>query len=444
MAQIIITVDLGYGDGGKGSVIDTLARNKPTDLVVRYSGGPQAAHNVLTPDGRHHTFAQFGSGTFVEGVKTYIGSDMIVNPYTMLIEAEALGQAGIHDALPRMYIDAQAPLITEFNVLTNQMRETLRTHKHGTCGAGVYETRKDTRHYQADQLLLAEDFLNLKRAKEKLHFLRDKKYINLKEEFPTLFAEDSHLMNERAHNLFLDDRFIEETLFVYARLAFSVSICDTSIVTDSLKTGKQVLFEGSQGVLLDENHGFLPYVTGSEVTTKPAFDIINEIGSPKDIYTLGITRAYMSRHGHGPLVTEDAKIKEYFSEEHNSSTDSWQGDFRYGWFDPLATRYAIEATGGVDGLAVTCLDQISLLPTFTYAQKYTDVEKNELNAIPTQEGMTEQQRVALTDTILTCTPVLETCSNKSEEIIKTISTTCGVDVAMTSKGKTASEKEIFF
>src|SRR6056297_4099785 len=100
--QVIITTDLGYGDAGKGTMVDAIVHKEDIDLVVRYSGGAQAAHNVITPDGRHHTFAQFGSGTFRPGTKTYLGPKMLVQPQFLLAEAAALQKLGVSNPLTLM------------------------------------------------------------------------------------------------------------------------------------------------------------------------------------------------------------------------------------------------------------------------------------------------------------------------------------------------------
>ena len=109
----VIVVGLGAGDESKGSTVDYLARTLPdVHTVVRYNGGPQAAHNVVTADGTHHCFAQFGSAAFVPGIKTYLTGDMIVSPPALLNEAAHLADLGMTDALARLVIADHAPIIT--------------------------------------------------------------------------------------------------------------------------------------------------------------------------------------------------------------------------------------------------------------------------------------------------------------------------------------------
>lgn len=442
MSQIIITADLSYGDSGKGTMIDALTRNKPTELVVRYGGGAQAAHNVITPSGAHHTFAQFGSGTFVPGVKSYLGPEMLVDAHRVMVENTFLERQGITDALQRLTIDKKAPLLTEFNVVVNQTREYLRNNdRHGSCGLGIYETRLDSRKYK-DEALLAEDILNIPRAKEKLLFFREEKKKVLFQEFPQYFGATIHPSAQNSYKIFTDDGFIEETLQIYGRLARMVTIGDSSVISTALQTGKQVLFEASQGVLLDEDWGFLPHVTGSDVTSGGAHRLLQSIGSTAPTYTLGIVRAYMSRHGAGPLLTEDRELTTKIKEEHNSSQHLWQGAFRIGWFDPLAISYAIHATGGIDGLAVTCIDQILPLPEYKFASSYQNASGQKIVQIADQKGHTDEERIEMTKELSALTPNYETIATSNENILSTISATCNTPIVATSHGKTATEKKI--
>lgn len=443
MAHIILTVDLGYGDSGKGTMVDALARNKPTELVVRYSGGAQAMHNVITPDGNHHAFSQIGSGTLVPGVKTYLGPKMLIDPNKILVENRFIQKHSVTDALSRLYIDRKAPVITEFNVVINQTREFERQHnRHGSCGMGIYETRIDSRTY-GEEMLFAEDMLNLPRAKQKLLFFREEKLKVLKRDFPHLFGERIHPGAQRAYNIFVHDQFIEETLSIYSRLASLAHITDSQILKDALATDKQVIFEASQGVLLDEDYGFLPHVTGSDVTTRSAHELLDSVDSKDPRYTLGIVRAYMSRHGAGPMVTEDVSLGAHITEPHNSSNHPWQGVFRFGWFDPLAINYAIAANKGVDGLAVTCLDQVQPLSEYKYATAYKNEDGSRVTEITLLEGADDAERLELTRKIQQYTPEYASIPVDTKNILNVIGETCATPIAATSAGRTALEKELF-
>jgi adenylosuccinate synthase len=101
MIHGIITVGMGFGDEGKGATVDYLCRRYNAKMVVRYSGGAQCAHNVVTPEGVRHAFAQFGSGTFA-GVPTWLGEQVIIDPLTMVNEAKVLEESGINRPLTKL------------------------------------------------------------------------------------------------------------------------------------------------------------------------------------------------------------------------------------------------------------------------------------------------------------------------------------------------------
>src|SRR4051812_324807 len=164
-----LVVDLAYGDCGKGTIVDFLARRSPGDCtVVRFNGGPQAGHNVVTPDGRHHTFSQFGSGSFVPGVRTFLSRFMLIEPYALLKEAHHLQDLGVPDPLVRLTIDARCPIITPAHQAANRIRELSRGDAaHGTCGVGVGETVQDTLEHP-DVILHAGDLGDQTIVREKL------------------------------------------------------------------------------------------------------------------------------------------------------------------------------------------------------------------------------------------------------------------------------------
>jgi hypothetical protein len=144
----VIVVDLGFGDAGKGTVVDWLCSRAGERrgaalprTVVRFNGGAQAAHNVVTPDGRHHAFAQFGSGMFTPGVRTHLSGFVLVDPLALAAEAAQLASAGVAGALDRLTVDRDALLTTPYHRAANRARERARgAARHGSCGMGIGET----------------------------------------------------------------------------------------------------------------------------------------------------------------------------------------------------------------------------------------------------------------------------------------------------------------
>ena len=169
--QAILVVDLGFGDAGKGSLVDYYVRHYRAHTVVRFNGGAQAAHNVVTPDGRHHKFSQFGSGTFVPGVRTHLSRYMLVDPVALLAEERHLRQVGVPDAFARLTIDPNAPVVTPFQRAANRLRELQRAAgRHGSCGMGIGETMADLIADPA-QVLHARDLLRRPSVLERLRRL---------------------------------------------------------------------------------------------------------------------------------------------------------------------------------------------------------------------------------------------------------------------------------
>ncbi len=139
--RLVSLLGLGFGDCGKGLFTDYLCRQWNAHTVVRFNGGAQAGHNVVLPDGRHHTFSQFSAGTFVPGTVTLLAYPVIVHPTALLVENDYLKRVGIHDALQRLVIDGRCRINTPFHQAAGRMRELARGDAaHGSCGVGVGET----------------------------------------------------------------------------------------------------------------------------------------------------------------------------------------------------------------------------------------------------------------------------------------------------------------
>ncbi len=351
-------IGLGHGDEGKGATTDWLCRNRDVGLVVRHNGGGQAGHNVVAEDGRHHTFSQWGSGTLA-GVPTFLSRFMVVDPLALVPEAEHLQSIGVVDPWSLLTIDPQAIVVTPWHRAAQRFEEKLRgDRRHGTCGMGIGKAVDQAIHHP-DRTLRWGDLVNSTLVGTETERVMDSirggvEYVSPLTRFMRLRFEGNSLASmEHSDGEHPWARQPDEVAQEFIRIA-------TMPRTEAWGTGwvgarahrPGVVFEGAQGVLLDENYGFHPHTTWSTTTPTNADVLASEAGLEKP-YRLGVTRAYSHRHGPGPFPTEDGWKPE---EEPHNVHDDWRGGVRYGPLDLVLLRYAVDACGGVDGIAVTHLD----------------------------------------------------------------------------------------
>jgi adenylosuccinate synthase len=344
MAKAVAVVGLGFGDEGKGSVVEALAKPAKDCLVVKFSGGAQSAHNVVLEDGRHHTFAQFGSGTF-SGAKTLLSQHMLVNPLALMEEKRHLESLGVSlEGL--MHVDYAALVTNPFQVAANRLREMSRNpnSKHGSCGMGIGETMADLESHP-DLALRVGNLFSGKDVREILHESRRLKCAEM-----AAFVAMADLYDSPEWAMLMDEGAVDACVPRYCDFADWVETVDESFLHDVLRKDGLVLFEGSQGVLLDQDYGFFPYVTRSNVTFNNALDLLNG----HTVTKMGVIRTYLTRHGMGPFPTEDPKL--HYAENHNNF-GRWQGSFKQGHFDAVLFDYAVRALGGVDQIALTHCDR---------------------------------------------------------------------------------------
>lgn len=358
--------DLFYGDQGKGKTVATIVRHlreqcgaeRWAHTVIRFNGGPQTAHHTVLPDGRWHRFQQFGSAMLTPGIATHLTRFMILSPWSMLAEEKRLQALGVTDAFERTTISQDALVITPFQEIANRMRERARgAARHGSCGAGVGETVKDSLELADELVVRVRDLADLDALREKLRRIQTYKLEQLRTE--GVIQACAH-MREAARDM--DDLFfprvVDEYLFMLTPFLARARIVPEAYLGEILARPGAVIFEPAQGVLLDEWRGFHPYTTWSTCTLDNAETLLREHGYDGTVRRLGIVRAYGTRHGAGPFVTEDAGLTVRIPDAHNG-LDGWQGAFRVGWFDAVAVRYAIACTSKLDGLVVTCLDRLA-------------------------------------------------------------------------------------
>lgn len=345
-----IVIGLGFGDEAKGATVDFLCAHGDVAGVVRFNGGSQAAHNVVV-DGRHHTFRQFGSGT-LSGVPTFLSRHVLIEPIGLAGEAEELAALGVADPLALVTVDRDALITTPVHIAANRTREDRRgAGRHGSTGLGIGETvwydlavRRGARAGQRVENLVAPSDARGRalRVRDCLdrRVLRDR-LTELVRFYAPLLAGSAH-----GHD---DVGTMADLLEAFAG---AVRIAGPDHLARTAARGRLV-FEGAQGVLLDEWRGFHPHTTWSTTTPANAQALLAAAGLPRG-EVLGLTRAYTTRHGAGPLPTEDPALLAVA--EPFNGTGVYQGGWRAGHLDLVALRYAVAAIGGVDALAVSHLD----------------------------------------------------------------------------------------
>ena len=449
-----IIVDLGFGDAGKGLLTDFLTRQLSAGVekthkfgvesthkfgvVVRYNGGAQAGHNVVTADGRHHTFSQFGSGTFLPGVKTFLSRQVVIHPTALLIEGAVLEGKGVPDAFARLRVSDQALIITPFHQAANRMREIARgAERHGSCGVGVGETYEDDLTQPQNSIRAGElaDPVTLRR---KLRAIRDQKY----EQMLEVRNESSHPQGkhkfDKEWQIFENGEVIERWISSIARIGELGLVVSDSVLETWLKQTETAIFEGAQGILLDGEAGFHPYTTWSRCTADNARNLLKELAPGASVFQMGVLRSHMVRHGPGPLPTETGELGPMIA-DHNQQNE-WQGGVRYGWFDAPLARYALGVAGRLDSLMITHMDILPRLEKFTYCTGYEGRTGNgQLNDFARLELA---QREQITRALSAAVPRLESCAANEGEVLQKLGTLLGQPVGMISRGPSARDVQI--
>jgi adenylosuccinate synthase len=419
----IVIVDLGFGDAGKGLLTDYLVRRTGAKVVVRYNGGAQAGHNVVTPDGRHHTFSQFGAGSFIAGVRTFLSRDVVVHPTALLHEEASLRATGVTDGFERLRISADAVVITPYHQTLNRLREISRgAARHGSCGAGVGEAVAHDRA-RAEEAIRMRDLMDVAALRRKLQRIRDYTWAEAG-------ALDDSVRSSAEAKLF-DRDDVQQEWIDRARCVATLAADERAWIPDAGDENATVVFEGAQGVLLDEWHGFHPYTTWSTCTSAPALRLLSELAPHATVCTIGVLRAYAVRHGAGPLPTETDLPDT--PREHNTC-NAWQGLVRRGWFDGVLARYAVEADGAIDTVAVTHLDWLPRIANWTYCERY--VPDIPLRPLPLR-SVDEQEM--LTSRLRSVRPVLKHCAANEEEVLPIIEELVGKPVTIGSRGPSAGD-----
>jgi adenylosuccinate synthase len=348
-----VVIGAGYGDEGKGLISDAFVASEGADAtVVRFNGGAQAGHTVTLDGGRRHVFHHVGSGAFA-GAATYLSRFFVANP---ILLAEELGELAALDVHPRIAIDPAAPVTTPYDMMINQITEQARGKgRHGSCGLGFGETVERSMH---PQFALTADMLTKPDAVlATLHWIRSA-WLPVR-----LAALRIHSLSQADRELIGSDAILERWLDDVAAFLGAVAIGGAAAM---LRQVPSLLFEGAQGLMLDQHRGAFPHVTRSNTGLRNVLALAPELDIDRLDVTY-VTRAYATRHGAGPLAHELPQAPHHRSAEETNIANPWQGEFRYGVLDLSILQRAIadDLSEAADAqimtshnLAMTCLDQI--------------------------------------------------------------------------------------
>lgn len=365
-------IGANFGDEGKGLMTDHLSRKFDSRIVVRFNGGAQAGHTVETSDGLRHVFKHFGSGTLA-GAPTMLSEHFLVNPVEFANEACKLANLTAEFKC-QMIVHPDAKVTTPFDIMFNHAIENTRRHRdgedkvHGSCGMGIGETEQRHTEIGVNATCMGEDEpyrLHMRDLKDvvalrkQLLLIRDEYYkCKIATFIPSKeYTNDVDCVDEN----FFNDDVIDHFMMICKFMLENVHIADYEV----LRSFEHVIFEGAQGLWLDEDLFSIhnPHVTRSRTGLTNIEDIAWKL-KVIDIDVYYMTRSYLTRHGNGPLSWEvDGPVYDGIVDATNFD-NHFQGALR---FAPFNVRMLVQGlikdrnhtTLNINStLVVTCVNQM--------------------------------------------------------------------------------------
>ena len=344
--NVSVVIGTNYGDEGKGLTTEYLVhRAGRSTAVVRFNGGAQAGHTVQLPDGRRHIFHHFGAGSF-SGAATILSKFFVVNPNLFFKEAQEIYKTtSLPKKLPQLdvYIDHFCRVTTPYDVYINQALENSRGEmRHGSCGVGFGETiEREDNGYGLEMSDIAKEGFE-----EKVERIRDEW---LPKRLATLGLCVDHPLTMEVFDAFI---------YNCKQMLKVATVCHAH---DAMEHFSNLIFEGAQGLRLDQDSDDFPHVTRSNTGLKYPAYLLRQIKANITVYY--VTRAYLTRHGAGPLKDE-IPAPNNIVDKTNVPND-YQGTLRFAILDTDTIAKNVQkdkkflgstafSTVGV----ITCCDQI--------------------------------------------------------------------------------------
>ncbi|MCX2948266.1 MULTISPECIES: adenylosuccinate synthase [Lentzea] len=355
----VVLIGAQWGDEGKGKATDILGER--VQWIVRYQGGNNAGHTVVLPDGQKFALHLIPSGILTPGVKNVIGNGVVVDPGVLLTELAGLEEKGVDTS--GLLISSDAHLIMPYHVAIDKVTERyLGKAKIGTTGRGIGPAYQD----------------KLARVGVRVQDLLDEKILRQKVEAALDFKNQVlvKVYNRKA----LDPEQVVDQVLEHGQ-HFVHRIADTRLLLNqALDRDEIVVLEGSQGTLLDVDHGTYPFVTSSNPTSGGA-TVGSGVGPTRISTVIGILKAYTTRVGSGPFPTElNDDQGEYLRKQGGEFGVTTGRSRRTGWFDAVIARYASRVNGITDYF-LTKLDVLSGLEKVPVCVAY-EVDGRRVDEMP--------------------------------------------------------------
>lgn len=345
-----VVVGAQWGDEGKAKITDLLAED--ADIIIRYQGGCNAGHTVVV-NGETYKFHIIPSGVLYKDKICFVGAGTVIHPESFRKESQELLDRGV--SLSALKISPLASVTLPYHIDIDGISESSgKTNKIGTTKKGIGPTYSDKigRYGIKIQDLYDEEFLSKR----------------LDDILPLKNAALEHVFNSKTYSKEEMLKYCRE----YAEL-FRPYVCDNwvKILSDALKEDKKILFEGAQGIMLDIDYGTYPYVTSSNPIGGGAATG-SGVGPTNIKNVIGVTKAYVTRVGEGPFITE-------LLDETGDRMRNIGGEFgtttgrprRCGWFDAVLSRYCV-LVGGLTQMAITKIDVLNDFDELKICVAYKD------------------------------------------------------------------------
>jgi len=331
----VVVIGSQWGDEGKGKIVDWLSSR--ADVIVRFQGGHNAGHTLVI-DGKTYKLSLFPSGVVREGKLSIIGNGVVIDPWAFSDELKRLRKLDVNINSDNLKIAENAVLILPLHRNLDILREN-RSDNHskiGTTKRGIGPAYEDKIGRRAIRVVDLADSSGLRKKLEKL-------------------VDHHNIILRGMYEQEIDTDEIYNDLINISEVILPFKARIQQILSEARISGKKILYEGAQGVLLDIDHGTYPYVTSSNTIAAAA-----AVGSGQGIkalnYVLGITKAYTTRVGEGPFPSEqDNEIGNELGERGHEFGTVTGRKRRCGWFDSIIVKHAVQ-TAGIDGIALTKLD----------------------------------------------------------------------------------------